>query len=93
MNMGGTKDGAMGGGMEAMMMPAVWTLGYAAIMFFMWWIMMLAMMLPSASPMILLYAALHRRRSDVLSPIAPTGSFAGGYAIAWAAFSVAAVFS
>ncbi len=34
-----------GAGMSmAMMLPAVWTPGYAVLMFFMWWVMMVAMM-------------------------------------------------
>ncbi len=43
----------------AMMTPAVWTPGYAVLMFFMWWVMMVAMMLPSAAPMILLFATVN----------------------------------
>ena len=34
----------------AMMTHAVWTPGYAVLMFFMWWVMMVAMMLPGAAP-------------------------------------------
>ena len=43
----------------AMPQPA-WTLRYAALMFAMWWLLT-AMMLPSATPVLLLAAALNRR--------------------------------
>ena len=48
-------------------------------MFLMWWIMMLAMMLPSASPMILLFAAVNRKQRQRGGPYAATSAFAGGY--------------
>jgi predicted metal-binding membrane protein len=69
-----------------------WSLGYAIIMFFMWWIMMIAMMTPSATPMILLYARVHRhsQKEKSQSSVAPTFSFALGYLVAWAAFSLIA---
>src|SRR4029453_16332548 len=54
-DMSGSPSGAMADAMAAMATPAVWTAGYATLLFFMWWIMMFAMMLPSAAPMILLY--------------------------------------
>src|SRR5258708_6930428 len=38
-------------GMANMMAPALWTLGYAGVMFTMWWGMMAAMMLPSPAPL------------------------------------------
>ncbi|MFQ5971742.1 MAG: DUF2182 domain-containing protein, partial [Alphaproteobacteria bacterium] len=61
-----------------------------ALMFFMWWIMMIAMMLPGAAPMILLYALVNRRQRRRGAPFVPTGVFALGYVLAWAAFSVGA---
>jgi predicted metal-binding membrane protein len=70
---------------------AQWTLGYAVLMFFMWWIMMAAMMLPSAAPTILLAAALNRRASAEGRLYGSAGSFAAGYLLAWAAFSLVAV--
>ena len=51
-------------GVMAKMMPAVWDVGYAALMFFMWWIMMVAMMLPSATPMVLLFATINRKQKE-----------------------------
>ena len=50
-----TWDMALGWGAPGManvMVPAVWTLGYAGLMFVMWWAMMAAMMLPSAAPIL-----------------------------------------
>jgi predicted metal-binding membrane protein len=73
----------------AMMKPATWTPGYAALMFLMWWVMMVAMMLPSAAPMILLFATVNRRQSE--SGHVATGIFALGYLAAWAGFSLAGV--
>ncbi len=72
---------------SAVMQPAAWNAGYAALMFFMWWVMMVAMMLPSASPMVLLFAVVNRKQKDQGNPFVPTGVFAGGYLIAWGAFS------
>jgi predicted metal-binding membrane protein len=60
-------------------------------MFFMWWIMMVAMMLPSAAPMILLFARFNRSQRDRGAPYVPTGVFALGYVLVWAAFSQVAV--
>jgi predicted metal-binding membrane protein len=73
------------------MAPAVWTPGYAGLMFFMWWIMMMAMMLPSAAPMILLFAVINRKQRDKGVPYVPTGIFAAGYLLVWGAFSLVAV--
>ena len=78
--------------MEAtVMQPAVWSIGYALLMFFMWWIMMIAMMLPSATPTILLAAALNRKASPNDPPYGSSGYFAAGYLFAWALFSCIAV--
>jgi len=68
-----------------------WTLQYATLMFAMWWLMMTAMMLPSATPVLLLVAALNRKASPGRKPYGATASFALGYLAAWAGFSVAAV--
>jgi predicted metal-binding membrane protein len=74
-------------GMATMMAPAVWTLGYAGIMFTMWWVMMTAMMLPSAAPILLLFARINRKEKSAGRPFIPTGIFAAGYLFAWGAFS------
>jgi predicted metal-binding membrane protein len=89
--MGGSGSGAMSEMAMAAMAPAAWTPGYAALMFFMWWIMMMAMMLPSAAPMILLFAVVNRKQRETGSPYVPTGIFAAGYVLVWAAFSLVAV--
>ncbi len=82
---------AEGMGGMAMMTPAVWTPGYAILMFFMWWVMMVAMMLPSAAPMILLFATINRKQHDTGQPYVATSIFALGYLAAWAGFSLVAV--
>jgi len=78
------------GGM-AMMTPAVWTPGYAILMFFMWWVMMVAMMLPSAAPMILLFATVNGKQRETGHPHVATSIFTFGYLAAWASFSLVAV--
>jgi predicted metal-binding membrane protein len=77
-------------GMASMMAPAVWTVGYAGVMFTMWWAMMAAMMLPSAAPMLLLFARINRKEKSAGRPFIPTGIFAAGYLVAWGAFSALA---
>lgn len=64
-----------------MVSPVVWTPGYAIVIFVMWWLMMV----PSASPVVLLYGALHRDRGAW-----PALEFLLGYLAVWAGFSVAA---
>jgi predicted metal-binding membrane protein len=89
-----SPDVAMGESDPDMMMvmaPMAWTGGYAVLMFFMWWIMMVAMMLPSAAPMILLFARFNRVQREKGAPYVPTGVFALGYLLVWAAFSQVAV--
>lgn len=69
---------------------ASWSTGYSLMMFIMWWVMMIAMMLPSASPMILLFAAVNGRQRQAGNRHVPTTNFALGYVLAWAGFSLAA---
>jgi len=47
-------------------MPAMqhWTAWDLLLVFLMWAVMMVTMMVPSASPVILLYAEINRRRND-----------------------------
>jgi predicted metal-binding membrane protein len=88
----GMARGMAEGGMASMAMtPAVWTPGYAVLMFFMWWVMMVAMMLPSAAPMILLFATVNRKQPDTGHPYVATSLFTFGYLAAWAGFSLVAV--
>jgi predicted metal-binding membrane protein len=79
-----------GAGMAGMMAPAIWTLGYAAIIFTMWWVMMAAMMLPSAAPILLLFARINRKEKAAGKPFISTGIFAAGYLVAWGGFSAPA---
>lgn len=72
-------------GMSDMAMPFA-----APWVFAMWWVMMLGMMLPSAAPMILMYAALQRRKRERDEPFVPTAMFVAGYLLVWGAFSVVA---
>ncbi|HEV2098940.1 MAG TPA: DUF2182 domain-containing protein [Stellaceae bacterium] len=78
------------GGMADMMAPAVWTVGYAGILFSMWWVMMAAMMLPSAAPILLLFARVNRKEKAAGRPFIPTGIFATGYLTSWGGFSLIA---
>jgi predicted metal-binding membrane protein len=73
--------------MDTMMERAVWTPGYAGLIFAMWWVMMVAMMLPGAAPMLLLFARVNRTQKVRDRPYVPTGFFAGGYLAAWGGFS------
>jgi len=83
MSMGGTAVGGT-------MITGAWTVGYAVVIFFMWWVMMFGMMLPSAAPLLLLFARMMRKEKDKGAPYVPTGVFALGYVIMWAAFSAIA---
>ncbi len=79
--------------MGDMLMPmstGPWTPHRAILVLVMWAVMMAAMMLPSAAPIILLYAAIARRRSERGEPTSASGAFAFGYIAVWAAFSLAA---
>jgi len=76
--------------MDVMMERAVWTPGYAGLIFAMWWVMMVAMMLPGAAPMLLLFARANRSQKAQHRPYVPTGFFAAGYLGAWGGFSALA---
>ncbi|MFT5181287.1 MAG: putative metal-binding membrane protein [Alphaproteobacteria bacterium] len=67
-----------------------WTGVDFILMFLMWSVMMVGMMLPGASPMILLFASINRKRREKSGPYVSTGLFASGYATAWSAFSLGA---
>ncbi len=76
--------------MASMIMLKPWTTLDAVFMFLMWAIMMIGMMTPSATPMILLYARVLRKKAKTESPLIPTASFFAGYVAVWTAFSAAA---
>jgi predicted metal-binding membrane protein len=55
----------------------------------MWSVMMVAMMTPTASPMVLAFAGLERRRiGGSGTPWGPASTFLGGYLLVWVGFSV-----
>jgi len=66
-------------------------LQYIFVLLAMWWVMMIAMMLPSASPTILLTAALNRRSTSEYPPYGTASFFTMGYLLAWFFFSLIAV--
>jgi predicted metal-binding membrane protein len=74
----------------ALATPAPWSPSYALLVFAMWWVMMIAMMLPSAAPMVLLFAAVERKRSAQSGPQLGTAAFVAGYLAVWGLFSAGA---
>jgi predicted metal-binding membrane protein len=82
--------GAMDGLSAWMMQGGRWDAVHFALIFGMWVVMMIGMMLPSAAPAILLYATVMRNSTGAEAPLARTYAFAGGYLLAWVAFSAAA---
>jgi len=60
------------------------------LMFLMWAVMMVAMMTPSAAPMILLFAAIIRKRRGRTGQAASSAAFAAGYLAVWIGFSALA---
>jgi len=89
--MGGAA-GAQGSmpGMAMGAMPRPWTAADFALMFAMWCVMMAGMMLPSATPMILTFATVNRRKRERAQPFLPPFVFAAGYLLLWGGFSAAA---
>ena len=87
-----SMQGMSTGGTAAagMMVTDAWTIGYSVVIFFMWWVMMFGMMLPSAAPLLLLFARMMRKEKKKGAPYVPTGVFALGYVVMWAAFSAVA---
>jgi predicted metal-binding membrane protein len=79
-------------GMHMVIMPAMkhWTAWDLVLVFLMWAVMMVAMMVPSASPVILLFAEINRRRNQSQATFLSTGRFLLGYLTAWTGFSVVA---
>jgi predicted metal-binding membrane protein len=75
-----------------LMMPvtAPWQKIEFAFVFVMWAVMMVGMMTPSAAPMILIYARVGRQVALGQPPFVASAWFAGGYLLAWVAFSLIA---
>ena len=88
----GESDAGMGSSGMGMAMADMrsWSAADFGLMFVMWAVMMVAMMSPSATPMLLMFANLNRKRRERQAPYVPTGVFLAGYVIVWAAFSLAA---
>jgi len=76
----------------AMAMPQMtpWDLADFVLTFLMWAVMMVAMMVPSASPMILTFATINRKRLVDEAPLIRTGLFLVGYLLVWAGYSLLA---
>jgi predicted metal-binding membrane protein len=71
-------------GMEAGATPGIpWLAG-------MWAVMMVAMMLPSATPMILMFASVTRRRQLEGRPAVPVAVFTLGYLAVWVFYAILA---
>lgn len=66
-----------------------WSLSEFAVAFGMWSVMMMGMMLPSASPMVLTFSGISRRRADG-HPLVRTSLFVAGYLLVWAGYSAGA---
>jgi len=77
---------------RGLMMPAdaPWQPIEFGYVFVMWLVMMIGMMMPSAAPMILIYARVGRQAAVQGKPFAGSAWFAGGYVLAWTAFSLVA---
>lgn len=78
--------------MHEVVMPQsqAWGVVDLVLTLLMWTVMMVAMMLPSASPMILTYTTVHRRRLARGDTVVPTAVFLAGYVMVWGALSLAA---
>ncbi len=85
----GTADG-MGGlpGMTPALTP--WSAADLAFTVAMWAIMMVGMMVPATAPVILLVAAINRKRREQGGAAGRTAVFVLGYLLVWGGFSVAA---
>jgi len=74
----------------AMPMPRAWSAREVVLTFVMWAVMMVAMMIPAASPMVLTFATINRRRAASGAATVPTAVFLAGYLVVWSAFSLGA---
>jgi len=64
-----------------------WSVATLIPLFLMWSEMMVAMMLPSASPMLLTFARINRKRRSQQEPFVPVAIFLSGYLLVWTGFS------
>jgi predicted metal-binding membrane protein len=75
----------------AMLAMNMWSWVEVAMLAVMWVVMMVAMMTPAAAPMILIFAAVHRRREAARATLAiPTAIFVLGYLVVWSVFGIVA---
>jgi predicted metal-binding membrane protein len=72
-----------------MTMDMSWNVADVLFTFAMWAVMMVGMMMPSAAPVMLLFAAMHRRRGAARAPRV-VFAFSAGYVLVWTAFSACA---
>jgi predicted metal-binding membrane protein len=70
--------------------PSTWSVEKLGWLAAMWAVMMVAMMIPSATPAILLYTDLSRRRRAQAIPAVSAGWFTLGYLLAWTGFAIVA---
>jgi hypothetical protein len=77
---------------SGLMMPAdaPWHAIEFAFVFAMWTVMMVGMMTPSVTPLVLLYVRVGRQAAAQQQPLAASAFLAGGYLLAWIAFSLIA---
>jgi predicted metal-binding membrane protein len=66
-----------------------WSVSKFFVAFGMWSVMMMGMMLPSASPMVLTFAGISRRRATD-RPLLRTSLFVSGYLLVWIGYSAGA---
>jgi predicted metal-binding membrane protein len=90
MSMNAFEMTAMDDVAAALATPSPWSPSYAVFVYLMWLTMMIAMMLPSAAPMVLLFAAIERKRQTQPRSRAGTAAFVAGYLAIWAFFSACA---
>jgi predicted metal-binding membrane protein len=85
----GTSEGQATHSMEVhgLMVPAMWSVTYAGLVFLMWWVMMIAMMLPSVASTVLLYMSLIRRGDQAVNAPKLAFFFLAGYMSVWGLFS------
>jgi predicted metal-binding membrane protein len=78
--------------MAIMAQPIGWDAAQLASTFLMWAVMMVAMMLPAATPMLLMFARLKRRRTE-RAPFLDAGLFTLAYLAVWLGFAALATFA
>jgi len=74
----------------AMLRDHPWEVVDVLLLFVMWTVMMMAMMVPAATPMVLTFAAVQRKRREQERPTVPTVVFLLGYAVVWTTYAAAA---